>query len=338
MAIKFFKDWLVQKSNTYLIDGIPKILTRDFGTVYQEGDKDKADYFNEIQKNCVYSVNATRVVEGVVEIYDISLTGSDVFPLFNTQFLVDFNETNTKVDPVLRWNGKTYAIRKNYKFDSRQFEIGEIRKRNLMVLDQTNSIALVNEFINEEYTEEITCLTATGSYIIPAGLPVGAKKLYRKVNATQGTVTISASGSEKITTGLLNSVTLNGDGDFWLLEKITDTRWNIIDGYSSGSDSSTYYKRFSNGLQYLGKIDSTPRAMASNGYYDYIFDWSAMNAPFKYPNYVTKGNAQPSVTGDYFGFVYTVEETLNSVKLVFKNGATAQNIGNIKIELIGVWY
>ena len=145
MAIKFFKDWLVQKSNTYLIDGIPKVLTRDFGTVYQEGDKDKADYFNEIQKNCVYQVNATRVVEGVVEIYDISLNGSDVFPLFNTQFLVNFNETNTKVDPVLRWNGKTYAIRKNYRFDSKQFEIGEIRKRNLMVLDQTNSIALVSE-------------------------------------------------------------------------------------------------------------------------------------------------------------------------------------------------
>ena len=67
MAIKFFKDWLVQKSNTYLIDGVPKILTRDFGTIYQEGDKDKADYFNEIQKNCVYSVDATRVVRGLLK-------------------------------------------------------------------------------------------------------------------------------------------------------------------------------------------------------------------------------------------------------------------------------
>lgn len=263
--MKFFKDWLVQKANTYIIDGVPKVLTRDFGTIYQEGDKDKAEYFNEIQKNCIYSVNATRVVEGVLEIYDISITGSDVFPLFNTKLLINFNETNTKVDSVLRWNGKTYQIRKNTKFTNEAFVIGEIQKTNLVVLDQINSLALVSEFRDYERFDEVNVVGNNGgqNVVIPSNLPIGYEKIIRKTGTT-GIVNITlADTNEKFTTGLLTQISINSDGDFWKIKKVSSTRWDLIEGQETGSNANGSYIRSSNGEQTCrNRITSTASAGA----------------------------------------------------------------------------
>ena len=107
--MNFLKDWIIQYQNKFSVGGTETTIDRITGTVLQEGDTIKAKYLNEIQKNCIYQVNATRVIEGVLEIYDISIDGSEDFTPFNQTFLIDFDVTNTRVDSLLRFNGNTYS-------------------------------------------------------------------------------------------------------------------------------------------------------------------------------------------------------------------------------------
>ena len=91
-----------------------------------------------------------------------------------------------------------------------------------------------------KYTDVINYASASGSVLIPSGLPVGTKKLIRKLNPAQGTVTITCTG-ETFTPSNLSSITLNSDGDFWLVEKVNATRWDLVDGKESGSNADGEY-------------------------------------------------------------------------------------------------
>ena len=70
----------------------------------------------------------------------------------------------------------------------------------------------------------------TATIVISPVYNVGKRLLVRKIHATQGTITIEFSGDEKVTRAALTSVTLNSDGDFWLIEKVSSTRWELVDG------------------------------------------------------------------------------------------------------------
>ena len=91
--------------------------------------------------------------------------------------------------------------------------------------------------------------TATGSFDLPGSTPVGGRVLVRKLNATQGIININAPAGETITRAGLSSVQLNSDGDYWLLEKVSLTRWELVDGFETGANSGGEYIRYSNGKQ-----------------------------------------------------------------------------------------
>lgn len=140
-----FKDLLVDTPNRYTVNGEVKTIVFAPNAVTQEGTKDKAEYFNEMQKNGLYNVNATRVVEGTVEFYDIAIEGSDIFDVFDTQFIINFNETNTKLNPVLRFNGNNYYIRFIENFIDIDVPIGYLQKTYICFLDSTNNkVKLLN--------------------------------------------------------------------------------------------------------------------------------------------------------------------------------------------------
>ena len=134
-----FKDLLVDTPNRYTVNGEVKTIVFSPNTITQEGTKDKAEYFNEMQKNGLYNVNATRVVEGTVEFYDIAIEGSDIFDVFDTQFIINFNETNTKLNPVLRFNGNNYYIRFIENFIDVDVPISYLQKTYIGFLDSTNN-------------------------------------------------------------------------------------------------------------------------------------------------------------------------------------------------------
>jgi len=143
--MNFLKDWIIQYQNKFSVGGTETTIDRITGTVSQEGDTIKAEYLNEIQKNCIYQVNATRVIEGVLEIYDISIDGSEDFTPFNQTFLIDFDVTNTRVDSLLRFNGITYSLRFSDSISNgdKAPVIGTIPKRALVKLDVTNAKAII---------------------------------------------------------------------------------------------------------------------------------------------------------------------------------------------------
>ena len=143
--MNFLKDWIIQYQNKFSVGGTETTIDRITGTVSQEGDTIKAEYLNEIQKNCIYQVSATRVIEGVLEIYDISIDGSEDFTPFNQTFLIDFDVTNTQVDSLLRFNGITYSLRFSDSVlnGDKAPVIGTIPKRALVKLDVTNAKAII---------------------------------------------------------------------------------------------------------------------------------------------------------------------------------------------------
>ena len=148
--MNFLKDWIIQYQNKFSVGGVETTIDRITGTVSQKGDTISAAYLNEIQKNCIYQVNATRVVEEVLEIYDITINGSEEFTPFNQTFLIGFSATNTKVDSLLRFNGKTYSLRFiNYNTDIAP-AIGGIPKQALVILDVANSKAYIQSVPLEE--------------------------------------------------------------------------------------------------------------------------------------------------------------------------------------------
>lgn len=277
--MNFLKDWIIQYQNKFSVGGVETTIDRITGTVSQEGDTIMASYLNEIQKNCIYQVNATRVIEGVLEIYDISIDGSEDFTPFNQTFLIDFGSTNTQVDSLLRFNGITYSLRFSDSVTNgdKAPSVGFIPKRAVVKLDVSNSKAIIVSSL--KFSEEtINFTSATGSVTIPSGLPIGTKKLIRKVNSTQGAVTISCAG-ETFTPSALSYIVLNSDGDFWLVEKINNTRWDLVDGKESGININGSYIRFKDGTQEFrakritGKLtitgDTGKYFVSANTYYPY---------------------------------------------------------------------
>lgn len=111
----------------------------------------------------------------------------------------------------------------------------------------------------------INFTSATGTVEITDTLPsmaIGDRVLVRKLNATQGTVTITCTG-HTFTRSALSYVGLNSDGDFWLIEKVSATRLDLVDGVSSGASSTgTWYRKV--GTQRCDTIATIP-AMALNG-------------------------------------------------------------------------
>lgn len=79
-------------------------------------------------------------------------------------------------------------------------------------------------------------------------LQIGDRVLVRKLNTTQGTVTITCTG-HTFTRASLTSVTLNSDGDFWLMEKVSSTRLDLVDGQSTGTNSNGEWLRLASGYQ-----------------------------------------------------------------------------------------
>ena len=96
-------------------------------------------------------------------------------------------------------------------------------------------------------TTTVNVDAATATITLPASVPIGGRVHVRKINATQGTVSIERSGSDTITRAALESVSLNADGDNWLLEKVSSTRWEPVAGVESGENSDGEYWLYADG-------------------------------------------------------------------------------------------
>ena len=98
-------------------------------------------------------------------------------------------------------------------------------------------------------TSVVNVDAATAAITIPENVPVGGRIHVRKINNTQGEVSIARSGTDTITRAALTEVTLNADGDNWFLEKVGGSRWELVAGVESGENSDGEYVRGATGIQ-----------------------------------------------------------------------------------------
>lgn len=118
MAIKKFQDLQVEHPQRYEVTdnaGTENLKTIKFspGKVYQEGTKETAVIFNNIQKNGLYTVIGTRVIEGTEEIYDVELEGLEEFGIFDINLQLVANSKNTTNSPKLRILNEKYSFVNN---------------------------------------------------------------------------------------------------------------------------------------------------------------------------------------------------------------------------------
>ena len=103
--------------------------------------------------------------------------------------------------------------------------------------------------VGGEQTVNVTA--ATANITIPAGLAIGTRKTIRKIHATtSSSVNVLRSGSEVFTSASLSTMPIYQNGDQLILEKVTETRWEIVGGgviIESGSNENGSYIKYSDG-------------------------------------------------------------------------------------------
>jgi microcystin-dependent protein len=135
MAIKKFQDLQVEHPQRYEVTdnaGTENLKTIKFspGKVYQEGTKETAVIFNNIQKNGLYTVIGTRVIEGTEEIYDVELEGLEEFGIFDINLQLVANAKNTTNSPKLRILSEKYSFANN----NGTISIGDIVANNIYIV------------------------------------------------------------------------------------------------------------------------------------------------------------------------------------------------------------
>lgn len=148
MAIKKFQDLQVEHPQRYEVTdnaGTENLKTIKFspGKVYQEGTKETAVIFNNIQKNGLYTVIGTRVIEGTEEIYDVELEGLEEFGIFDINLQLVANSKNTTNSPKLRILNEKYSFVNNYGTIS----IGDLAVNNIYIvkIDTVKKTAFLTE-------------------------------------------------------------------------------------------------------------------------------------------------------------------------------------------------
>jgi len=106
--------------------------------------------------------------------------------------------------------------------------------------------------------------------------------------------------------------------------------------FESGSNSLGTYVKFADGTMITITYNTGPWSVLANSL--------TVLGPFGNPGtfvnsvYSVSVTAAPSATNDTYGVVTAYPASTSSAVFVFRNGATAQNLSNIKITCIGRWY
>lgn len=135
MAIKKFQDLQVEHPQRYEVTdnaGTENLKTIKFspGKVYQEGTKETAVIFNNIQKNGLYTVIGTRAIEGTEEMYDVELEGLEEFGIFDINLQLVVNAKNTTNSPKLRLLNEKYSFVNN----NGTISIGDLAANNIYIV------------------------------------------------------------------------------------------------------------------------------------------------------------------------------------------------------------
>jgi len=162
---------------------------------------------------------------------------------------------------VNAWGSST-----NLKWRVRKISNGNMAEFDTRKLDGSVNVT-GNYTVGNEQTVNVEASVA--NITIPAGLPIGTRKTIRKLHATTtSSVNILRSGSEVFTSASLTSVPIFGNGSFWIIEKVTSTRWELVGGSDSRTDSNGYFEKLPNGS--MKQNSSKSVSITAGGYLESI--------------------------------------------------------------------
>ncbi len=257
------------------------------------------------------------------------------------KYIIDNKHLEIYLEGELLTNGIDYiedALTVGYVSDKIQFK-NTIPKQARIIFRRTLSSIIENAIIAR------TSKDVVGEYIgltfnigdntklvfnIPPNLPIGTKRTVRKTFDTNEVITLNVMEDEFIVDATRKSLTLNSTGDFWVLEKITDTRWDVIDGRETGNK----FVRNADGT--LVCFDESENLTTSDTPLDAVY---SVDKAFTYPKaFKTKPVVIPSGYG-------TSEMAFASVRTIDVNGCTIigasfNDLVELKVsyKAIGRWY
>lgn len=159
--------------------------------------------------------------------------------------------------------------------------------------------------------------------------PVGTIRTIRKINATQGTITIQATG-ETFTSAGLSSVTLNANGDFWELEKVSATRWDLVEGYETGSNANGNYKKINTGVLIQNMEVSYDSSSVGSHLYTYPIAFDSLTDLSAY--------TAPSINNGGFPLYESMTIVDSTTQVNVRQFVAGSLTDEIKITATGRWY
>jgi len=173
--IQNFSDKLTSEPNKYEIrdvgGGNEENKEIEFiGSVTQAGTKNKAEYFNNIQKNGLYKIQGIRAIEGLDEKYDIAITGSSSVTVFEYQFILipDVTNTNSGSNVLLRFNAVEYTIKIEGDGVERDVIAGDLVANSQYIgyLDHANGKFLLKKFQENRTTFDTIAQLQTATWLL----------------------------------------------------------------------------------------------------------------------------------------------------------------------------
>lgn len=170
-------------------------------------------------------------------------------------------------------------------------------------------------------------------------MPVGTRWRIRKTSAGQLAISIVCNG-HTFTKGGRTDVILYNEGDYWVMEKVSDTRIDLVEGFCSGSDtnetSNRYFKLDYDGYAVQQASFYFPASISiSNSVFSYISGASTYN--YLYP-FTKVYHATANAYQLYGGCEIEVLSTTSCTFRFSANSSQGTSSRGATLKVTGVWY
>ena len=191
--------------------------------------------------------------------------------------------------------------------------------------------------------DTINCLFTSGDVALNSNLfNIGKRLLIRKINETAGTININITNGT-VTASALASLKLQETSNYWLIEKVSTTRWELLDGYESYTSGGAYVRKKADSSMLIS-YSSLGMSFINSARYsvdDLLFPES-----FKDTNIVKHFSISPTEiellgytkVGQYGIRILAVTGANNIA--IYSPSATCTNVGpiTVSVDFLGRWF
>ena len=129
----------------------------------------------------------------------------------------------------------------------------------------------------------------------------------------------------------ISKVELNADGDYWLLEKVSSNRWDLVEGFETGSNANGDYFRYADGTQRVYVEEIFDATGTSSKFYTSPIPFADMS----YTGYF--GSVANTAIGEALADSWFIKDSTEVFRVRNLTAGSADDLA-ISIVVIGRWY